>query len=186
MTIDWNPDWLWWIALCVQVLAIPGTLLPLLPGLIWLPAGALIWMMTVGWAEAWPELVVALVLFGLGLAADLLALGLASVRLKASRWSALGAGVGLLLGILGLLPALPFGGPLLGALFGPWLGALVVETWVTTKPPRSLGWLEALRQGSLVGLAVVAGLLVSRLAQLVLALLGVAAFVGFSSLVLAQ
>jgi hypothetical protein len=55
-----------------------------------------------------------------------------------------------------------------------------VETWVTKKPPRNLGWLEALRQGSIVGLAVVAGLLVSRLAQLVLALLGIAAFIGLS------
>jgi hypothetical protein len=96
-------------------------------------------------------------------------------------WSAAGAGVGLLLAVFGLLPALPFGGPLLGALFGPWLGALVVKTWVTKKPPRNLGWLEALRQGSVVGLAVVAGLLVSRLAQLALALLGLVAFIGLSS-----
>jgi|TARA_B100001093_G_scaffold518433_1_gene603231 hypothetical protein len=180
MTFALDSDWLWWIALLVQLVAIPGTLLPLLPGLIWLPVGALVWIVAVGWTQAWPEFVVAMVLFGLGLAADLLALGLASVRLKASRWSAVGAGVGLFLGVLGLLPALPFGGPLVGALFGPWLGALVVETWVTTKPPRNLGWLEALRQGSVVGLAVVAGLLISRLAQLSLALLGVAAFVVLS------
>jgi hypothetical protein len=55
-----------------------------------------------------------------------------------------------------------------------------VETWVKKKPPNGLGWLETLRQGSVVGLAVVAGLLVSRLAQLLLALLGIAAFVGLS------
>jgi hypothetical protein len=65
-------------------------------------------------------------------------------------------------------------------LFGPWLGALVVETWVKKMPPMNFGWLEALRQGSVVGLAVVAGLLVSRLAQLFLALLGIAAFIGLS------
>ena len=180
MNISLSPDLFWWMALFVQLLAIPGTLLPLLPGLIWLPVGGLIWIVAVGWQQAWPELVVALLLFGLGLVADLLALGLASMRLKASRWSAAGAGVGLLLGVFGLLPALPFGGPLLGALFGPWLGALVVETWVKKKPPLNLGWLESLRQGAVVGLAVVAGLLVSRLAQLLLALLGIAAFIGLS------
>jgi|TARA_B100000073_G_scaffold323711_1_gene306024 hypothetical protein len=177
MSWAWTPDGFWWIALLVQCLAIPGTLLPLLPGLIWLPVGALVWMGAVGWAQAWPEFMVALVLFGLGLLADLLALGLASARLEASRWSALGAGVGLLVGVLGLLPALPFGGPVLGALFGPWLGAMLVETWFTTKPPRNLGWLEALRQGSVVGLAVVAGLLISRIAQFLMALVGLAGFV---------
>ena len=66
MSISWSSDWWWWIALLVQLLAIPGTLLPLLPGLIWLPVGGLIWTVAVGWQQAWPELVVALVLFGLG------------------------------------------------------------------------------------------------------------------------
>ena len=177
MSWIWTSDGVWWIALLVQLLSIPGSFLPLLPGLIWLPVGALVWMGAVGWTQAWPEFVLALVLFGLGLIADLLALGLASARLKASRWSAAGAGVGLLVGVLGLLPALPFGGPLLGALLGPWLGATLVETWVTTKPPRNLGWLEALRQGSIVGLAVVAGLLISKIAQFLMALIGLAGFV---------
>ena len=177
MSWVWTGDGVWWIALLVQLLAIPGSFLPLLPGLIWLPVGAIVWMGAVGWTQAWPEFVLALVLFGLGLIADLLALGLASARLKASRWSAAGAGVGLLVGVLGLLPALPFGGPLLGALLGPWLGATLVETWVTTKPPRNLGWLEALRQGSFVGLAVVAGLLISKIAQFLMALVGLAGFV---------
>ena len=176
MSWIWTSDGVWWIALLVQLLSIPGSFLPLLPGLIWLPVGALVWMGAVGWTQAWPEFVLALVLFGLGLIADLLALGLASARLKASRWSAAGAGVGLLVGVLGLLPALPFGGPLLGALLGPWLGATLVETWVTTKPPRNLGWLEALRQGSIVGLAVVAGLLISKIAQFLMALVGLAGF----------
>ena len=182
MSLAWSSDGFWWMALLVQLLALPGTLLPILPGLIWLPVGALVWMAAVGPTQATPELALALVLFGLGFLADLLALGLASARLKASRWSVAGAGVGLLVGVLGLLPALPFGGPLLGALFGPWLGAMLVETWVTTQSPRNLGWLEALRQGSVVGLAVVAGLLFSRIAQFLMALVGVGGFVILSFL----
>ena len=67
MSWIWTSDGVWWIALLVQLLSIPGSFLPLLPGLIWLPVGALVWMGAVGWTQAWPEFVLALVLFGLGL-----------------------------------------------------------------------------------------------------------------------
>lgn len=40
----------WWLALLVQCLALPGTLLPLLPGLIWLPIGAALWRL---WRACW-------------------------------------------------------------------------------------------------------------------------------------
>jgi len=109
MSLAWSSFGFWWMDLLAQMLALPVTLLPILPGLIWLPMGPLVWMAAVGWAKSWPELVLAFVFFGLGLVADLLALGLASARLKASRWSVPGAGVGLFVGVLGLLPALPFG-----------------------------------------------------------------------------
>jgi uncharacterized protein YqgC (DUF456 family) len=45
----------------------------------------------------------------------------------ASNWGQTGAMIGLVLGFLGFLPALPFGGPLLGILIGPLLGAIVGE-----------------------------------------------------------
>jgi hypothetical protein len=35
---------LWWGALLIQAAAIPGTLLPVLPGLALLPLGALLWV----------------------------------------------------------------------------------------------------------------------------------------------
>lgn len=169
--------WFWWVALLIQLLAVPGTLLPLLPGLIWLPVGAGFWWLAVGWAAAWPAVLLSLAVFALGFTADLLALGLASSRLQASRWAPLGAGLGLMLGLLGLLPALPLGGPLLGAVFGPWLGAAVAEGLATKKSPGIQGWLIAGRRGAVVGLAVVAGLLVSRVAQVALALMGISGFV---------
>jgi uncharacterized protein YqgC (DUF456 family) len=69
---------------------------------------------------------------------------------------------------------------LLGALVGPLLGASMGELLTA---PTSLGpfGLLRLQRSLLVGLAVVAGMLVSRLAQFVLALLGVLGFVLLST-----
>lgn len=163
---------LWGLALLIQLAAIPGTLLPVLPGLALLPLGAGLWLWVVGWSAGWPAFALACGLLLLGWLADALALLLGPARLQASRWAAVGAGLGLLAGLFGLLPALPVGGPLLGALVGPLLGASLAEL-LTGKPP-----LRALQ----VGLAVVAGMLVSRVAQLLLALLGVAGFLWLSRL----
>ncbi|MCH9714482.1 MAG: DUF456 family protein [Cyanobacteria bacterium] len=160
-------DGLWWTALLIQLLAIPGTLLPLLPGLALLPLGAGLWLWAVGWSAGWPPFALACLLLALGWGADALGLVLGPARLQATRWAYIGAGIGLLVGLLGLLPALPVGGPLLGALLGPLLGARLGEL---LSAPTRLG------RALLVGLAVVAGLLVSRLAQVLLAVLGVLGF----------
>jgi uncharacterized protein YqgC (DUF456 family) len=172
-------DLLWWAALLVQVLAIPGTLLPVLPGLALLPLGALLWVAAVGWATAWPTLLLGVVILLLGWGAEALGLLLGAVRLQASRWAYIGAAIGLVVGLLGLLPALPIGGPLLGALLGPLLGASLGEL---LSAPSALGrfGLQRLKRSLQVGLAVVAGMLVSRLAQVLLALLGVLGFVVLS------
>ena len=169
-------DLLWWAALLVQGLAIPGTLLPLLPGLALLPLGALLWCWAVGWAAGWPALLLAAVIFLLGIGADALGLVLGAARLQATRWAYVGAGIGLLVGLLGLLPALPVGGPILGALLGPLLGASLGEL-MSAPPGLAAGRLGRLGRSLQVGLAVVAGMLVSRVAQVVLALVGVIGFV---------
>ena len=126
-------------------------------------------------------LVVAVLLLGvvillLGWGAEALGLLLGAARLQASRWAYIGAAIGLVVGLLGLLPALPIGGPLLGALLGPLLGASLGEL---LSAPTALGrfGLQRLQRSLQVGLAVLAGMLVSRLAQVLLALLGVLGFV---------
>ena len=169
-------DWLWWAALAVQLTAIPGTLLPVVPGLALLPLGALIWLWAVGWTAGWPALLLASVILLLGWGADALGLVLGAARMQATRWAYIGSGLGLAAGLFGLLPALPLGGPLVGALVGPLLGAALGELFTA---PTSLGpfGLSRLRRSLLVGLAVVAGMLVSRLAQCLLAVLGVLGFV---------
>ncbi|QVL53187.1 MAG: DUF456 family protein [Cyanobium sp. M30B3] len=168
-------DWIWWAALLIQLLAIPGTLLPVLPGLALLPLGAGLWLWAVGWSAGWPVFALACLLLALGWGADALGLVLGPARLQATRWAYIGAGLGLLVGLLGLLPALPVGGPLLGALVAPLLGASLGEL---VSAPTSLGplGLLRLRRSLLVGLAVVAGMLVSRLAQMLLAVVGVLGF----------
>jgi len=173
-------DVAWWVALLIQLVAIPGTLLPVLPGLALLPLGALVWCLAVGWSVGWPTLALAAVLLLLGWGADALGLMLGAVRMQATRWAYIGSGLGLIAGLFGLLPALPVGGPLVGALVGPLLGASLGELLTA---PTSLGpmGLLRLRRSLLVGLAVVTGMLVSRLAQAVLAVVGVAGFVVLST-----
>jgi hypothetical protein len=169
-------DALWWAALAIELLAIPGTLLPVLPGLALLPLGALVWVGAVGWSVGWPALALASLLLLLGWGADALGLVLGAARLQATRWAYIGSGLGLLVGLLGLLPALPVGGPLLGAVLGPLLGASLGELLTAPTSLGPLGLLR-LRRSLVVGLAVVAGMLVSRLAQFGLSLLGVVGFV---------
>lgn len=169
-------DWLWWAALAVQLMAIPGTLLPVLPGLALLPLGALLWLWAVGWSAGWPALLLAGVILLLGWGADALGLVLGAARMQATRWAYIGSGLGLVAGLFGLLPALPVGGPLIGALVGPLLGAAIGELLTAPTSLGPLGLLR-LRRSLLVGLAVVAGMLVSRLAQCLLAVAGVLGFV---------
>ena len=166
----------WWLALTIQLLAIPGTFLPVLPGLMLLPLGAGVWVWSAGWGSAWPELLLASLILLLGWGADVLGVALGAARLQATRWAYIGAAIGLVVGLLGLLPALPVGGPLLGALLGPLLGASLGELITASTELGPLG-LGRLRRSLLVGLAVVAGMLVSRLAQVILSVIGVLGFV---------
>ncbi|MEI6112396.1 MAG: DUF456 family protein [Cyanobium sp. ELA712] len=131
----------------------------------------------------WPVLALASLMLVLGWGADALGLVLGAARMQATRWAYIGSGLGLLVGLVGLLPALPLGGPLLGALVGPLLGAAIGEL---LSAPTSLGPLGLLRlkRSLLVGLAVVAGMLVSRFAQFLLSLVGVLGFVLLSTGVL--
>ena len=92
-------DPIWWLALALQLVALPGTLLPVLPGLLWLPVGTGLWCWHVGWSAGWPALLLATVTFAFGLIADLLAVSLATAKLQAGRWSAPAAVVGLGFGL---------------------------------------------------------------------------------------
>ena len=120
---------LWWLCLGIQALAIPGALLPVLPGLALLPLGALLWIWAVGCSVGWPSLLLAIVLLVLGWGAEALGLVLGPAKLQASRWAGLGAGLGLLVGLLGLLRPCPLAAPCWACCWAPFWGRAWPSGW---------------------------------------------------------
>ena len=91
----------------------------------------------------------------------------------ASKWGQIGALVGLGLGFFGLLPALPFGGPLIGVLVGPLLGAIIGEFLYRRELELGL----RIKQSFKAGVGVVVGSLIGNLIEGILAFVAVAIFV---------
>lgn len=156
-----------WIALAAMLIGLAGTVLPALPGvgLIWI--SALIYAIADGFTNLTPLGFAVMTICALvGLVSDLL-LSQAGSRVAGASWQALGAGV--LLGALGFLIGLFVGG--LGAapmgIVGTLAGIFLVEYH------HRKDWLEALKAGG----GWLAGCVISRGLQLVLALAMVAIFV---------
>jgi uncharacterized protein len=118
---------LYWCLVVLMGLGIIGAFLPTLPGTSLILIAIVIWGIVKGFSTVSIALVVAVVVLLLSIFVDVLATYWGAKYVGASKWGQIGAVVGLILGILGFLPALPFGGPLLGILFGPLLGAMVGE-----------------------------------------------------------
>ena len=147
LTATARTDLLWWLAFLIQLAALPGTLLPLLPGLALLPLGALLWPLAVGWSVGWPPLALAVVLLLLGWGAEALGLVLGPARLQATRWAYVGAGIGLAGGVAGpaarpalrRAPARGAGGAAAGGeSWGSW--SALRPRW---HPPRCCGCVAA-------------------------------------------
>ena len=109
---------------------------------------------------------VAIVVLISSIGIDFLASYWGAKKAGASNWGQVGAIVGLFLGFFGLLPALPFGGPLLGILIGPLLGAIVGE----------FIYCKDIKIAAKAGIGIVVGSLVGNLIQGVLAIAVVAVF----------
>lgn len=156
-----------WIALAAMLIGLAGTVLPALPGvgLIWI--AALIYAIADGFAQLTPVGFGAITLLAVaGLASDFL-LTQAGSRVAGASWQALAAGVAL--GAVGFLFGLFVGG--IGAvpmgIIGTLLGIFIVEY------RHRQDWVEALKAGG----GWLAGCVVSRGLQLLLALVMVVIFV---------
>lgn len=117
----------YWLLVAVMVVGVIGAVVPAIPGTSLIVAAIVIWGIVQGFSSVSIALPVAVVVLLVSMGVDFLATFWGAQRFGASKWGQIGAVVGLLLGFFGLLPALPFGGPLVGILFGPLIGAIVGE-----------------------------------------------------------
>ncbi len=116
------------LLLVLMVVGVIGSVIPALPGASLILIAIIIWGFVKGsFAAISVPLIVTSIVLLLSIGVDFLAGYLGAKKAGASKWGQIGAFVGLILGFLGFLPALPFGGPLLGMLLGPLLGAIIAE-----------------------------------------------------------
>ncbi|MEA5520782.1 DUF456 domain-containing protein [Limnoraphis robusta] len=118
---------LYWILVVVMLVGIIGAVVPALPGSSLILGAILVWGVVNGFRDVGLALGVTIAVLLISVGIDFLSAYLGAKQAGASRWGQTGAVIGLVLGFLGFLPALPFGGPLLGILIGPLLGAIVGE-----------------------------------------------------------
>ena len=157
---------LYWLLVAVMVVGVIGAVVPVIPGTSLIVVAIVIWGVAHGFGTVTVPLAVAIGVLLVSIGVDFLASFWGAKRFGASKWGQIGAVVGLFLGFFGLLPALPFGGPLLGILIGPLLGAIVGEL-IYRKD-----FVVAVK----AGLGIVVGSLVGNLIQGLLALGAVIVF----------
>lgn len=154
------------LGLILIALGLIGTILPILPGLPLIWAGALLWAWADGFQQVgWPTLIVLAVIAVAGWGVSLLVTPVISRRAGVS-WRAIGGALvgGLLGGIF--LSVLPVIGTLFGALLGAILGMWFVEYQIRGDEQAATAAVRAY----LSGVAVTTAL------NLVLALLMIAIF----------
>lgn len=166
---------LYWLLVALMVVGIIGAVVPGIPGTSLILIAIVIWGAVQGsLGSVSVPLAVAISVLLLSVGIDFLATYWGARRAGASSWGQIGAIVGLVVGILGLLPALPFGGPLLGILLGPLLGAIVGEYL----------YRRDLKVAFKAGVGIVVGSLVGNLIQglLAIAVVGVFLFTTWSQM----
>lgn len=164
---------LYWLLIAIMLIGVVGAIIPGIPGSSLILGSIVVWGIVTGFAGiTWPLTVVIIVLL-LSVGVDFLAAYWGAKRTGASNWSQIGAFVGLGLGFFGLLPALPFGGPLLGIFLGPLFGAFIGEFLYR----RNLDLGNRIKTAFKVCLGVVVGSLIGNFIQALLALIAVIVFV---------
>lgn len=164
---------LYYILLAVMAVGVIGALVPAIPGIGLILLAILIWGFATSFQGMAVSLVVTLIILLLSLGVEFLAAYWGVKKFGASTWSQIGSVAGLIAGTVGFLPALPFGGPIIGLLFGAVLGAFIGEFAYR----KDLELLPRLQYSAKVCVGVVVGSLVGNIFKALLALTAVIVFV---------
>ncbi len=160
--------------LLVSIIGVVGAVVPVMPGPSLILAASAIAGFLYGWDHVTLTLVVSTIVLLMCFAIEQLAGIWGAQKAGASHWGQIGSIVGLFLGFFGLLPALPFGGPLVGMFFGPFIGAVVGEFFY----PRPKVVIEDKFKISVrAGIGIVAGSVIGLILQGLLALVAAIVFV---------
>jgi uncharacterized protein len=155
------------LLVALMLVGIVGAVVPAIPGSSLILIAIVIWgIVSSSFAAIKIPLIVTVIVLLLSVGVDFLASYLGAKQAGASKWGQIGAVVGFVLGILGFLPALPFGGPLLGMLIGPLLGAIIGEYL----------YRKELQPAIKAGIGIVVGSIVGNLLQGLLAIAAVVVF----------
>jgi uncharacterized protein len=117
----------YWILVATMFIGAIGEFIPGVPGTSLILLAISIWAIVTKFAGINLLIIVVFAVLAFSWLIEFLAAFWGAKEFGASKWGQIGAIVGLVFGILGLLPALPFGGPILGILFGPFIGAFIGE-----------------------------------------------------------
>jgi uncharacterized protein len=159
--------------LLLNLVGIIGAVVPVMPGPSLILGASAIAGFLYGWDNATVTLVVSSVVLAMCFAIEQLAGIWGAQKAGASHWGQIGSIAGLFLGFFGLLPALPFGGPLVGMFFGPFIGAVVGELLY----PRPDSIEDRFKISFRAGVGIVTGSVIGLLLQGLLSLVAAVVFV---------
>jgi uncharacterized protein len=156
------------------LVGVVGAVVPVLPGPLLIVGASIGAGLLYDWDRVTITLIVSSVVLVMCFTIEQLSGIWGAQKAGASSWGQIGSIVGLLLGFIGLLPALPVGGPLVGLFFGPFIGAVVGEL---LYPRQGVAIDERLKISVKAGVGIVLGSVIGLIIQGLLSLFAAIVFI---------
>ena len=164
---------IYWIVLALMGVGVVGAIIPGLPGSSIILTAILIWCFATNFAAVNLSLVLIFVVLILSAGIEYLALFWGAKQSGASKWSQRGAIAGMVLGFLGLIPALPIGGPIFGLLAGAVIGSFAGEYLYRSGLETGARFKQALK----VSMGIVVSSIIGNVIETLLAAIAVLIFI---------